>query len=420
MNIFSHTNSPEIIRKKKFAILLCGVILYFLTCMSKVLIPGSIYNNLLQSGMDEKMIAGTGAAFMYAYAASQLLAGIYSNRYGGVRILLTGGGMFAIGCLGFPVAKFYPLMIFFRILTGFGAGTVFLGGVKLIGDLYSDKFAMVLGTIMFFSYFGPAFGTTPMVLLTSATGWQIAMMIPGAVALFAVLISLLISPGTIKPVKRGETLQPLKKMLKNGHMWLLNLTTSSIFGAYYILTSLLGQKSLTDHCNIAPEYAATIIMCLTLLVALNNILGNVFLKLSGNHRKPVMLFAFLSSAAGSIAGYWAFIHTNSIIAVTAAFVLIAIPAGFFPVFSTVAKELNPPEETGLSVALLNFWCFVYIAAFQNVAGKILQLTAPAASDTYPPEAYGAVFIFLCITGIISMTGCFFCRETGISREEKKA
>jgi MFS family permease len=379
--------------------------------MAKVLIPGSIYDELLKSGMDAKMIAGTGAAFMYAYAASQLLAGVYSNRYGGVRILLSGGMLFAIGSLGFPAVKFYPLMIFFRILTGLGAGTVFLGVIKLIGDLYSEKFAMVLGTIMFFSYFGPAFGTTPMVMLTKAAGWQSAMMLPGAIAMTAAIAILLISPGTFKPIVRGETLQPLKNMLKNRSMWLINLTVPSVFGAYYILTSQLGQKSLIDHCGIAPAYAATIIMGLTLLVALNNVMGNLLLKLCRNRRKPALVISMLSSFAGCAAGYLVFRHTHSVAAVTAAFILIAIPAGFFPIFGTVAKELNPPEETGLSVALLNFWCFVYIAAFQNISGRILQVSTPASAAVYPPEAYTAVFTFLIIASLLSLLGCCFCRET---------
>ena len=411
MNIFSRPASPETIRKKKFAILLCGVVLYFLTCMAKVLIPGSIYDELLESGMDAEMIAGTGAAFMYAYAASQLLAGIYSKCCGGVRILLAGGTLFAVGCLGFPIAKFYPLMIFFRILTGLGAGTVFLGVIKLIGDLYSRKFAMVLGTIMFFSYFGPAFGTTPMVMLTKAAGWQQAMMLPGVIAMSAAILILLISPGTFKPIIKGETLQPLKKMLKNRSMWLINLTLPTVFGAYYILTSQLGLKSLTDHCQIAPEYAATIIMALTLLVALNNIMGNLLLKLCKNRRKPALVISMFSTLAGCVAGYFVFRSTHSVAAVTAAFILIAVPAGFFPIFSTVAKELNPPEETGLSVALLNFWCFVYIAVFQNISGRILQSATPADAVIYPPEAYTAVFTFLIIASFISLAGCCCCRET---------
>jgi hypothetical protein len=90
--------------------------------------------------------------------------------------------------------------------------------------------------------------------------------------------------------------------------------------------------------------------------------------------------------------------------------LIAIPAGFFPFFGNVVKELNPPEDTGLSVALLNFWCFVFIAAFQNIGGRILHCYSAETSNSYPPEAYCGIFIFLAVSGITGVIAAFFYPE----------
>ena len=95
--------APETLRRRKRTILGCGVFLYFLTSMSKVLIPATIFNDLQHLGLDAAAISATGAAFMYAYAASQLLAGIFADRYGGVRILLIGGSLFAAGSIAFPL-----------------------------------------------------------------------------------------------------------------------------------------------------------------------------------------------------------------------------------------------------------------------------------------------------------------------------
>ena len=398
--------------RKKFAILICGIILYFLTCMAKVLIPGVIFDDLIARGLDARMISGTGAAFMYAYAASQLLAGLFSNRYGGIRILLSGGALFAIGTIGFPWIGSYPAMLFCRVLTGLGAGTVFLGVIKLLSDLFSEKFALSLGIVMLLSYFGPSCGTTPMVLLTHTAGWQLAMTLPGIIAGTAVVAILLLMKGTVKKAVPGSALNALTAMLKNREMWLLNATCPIIFGAYYVLCSQIGQKSISDHCSLAPAAASAVILTLTILVAVNNVGGNLLLKLCGNRRKTVIAIAFILSAAGGITGYCAFAFSNSLIPVIAAFVLIAIPAGFFPIYGTVAKELNPPEQTGLAVAVLNFWCFVYIAFFQNICGRILQLHTIAGSDKFPPEAYCRIFIFLAAAAGAGVIGSMFIRETG--------
>ena len=97
------------------AILFCGVIMYFFTNMSKVLIPGTVFNELQSAGLDVKSISALGAFYMYAYAGSQLLAGIFSDRYGGVRILLIGGSMFTAGTIGFPfMEKVHQVYIFHK------------------------------------------------------------------------------------------------------------------------------------------------------------------------------------------------------------------------------------------------------------------------------------------------------------------
>ena len=404
--------SDNIIRRKKLFILVLGSVLYFLTCMAKLLVPAIIYDDLLKSGLDSRMIAGTGAAFMYSYAVSQLLVGVFSNRYGGVRILLIGGSLFAAGTLAFPWLNSYPLMIVCRIAAGLGAGTVFLGVVKLLGDLFSKKFALALGFVMLCSYFGPVCGTTPMVLLVKAAGWQMAMTLPGALALAVSFCIILLMRGTLKAVTRGETFSSLIKMLKNRQMWLLDISVPILFGAYYIIVSQIGQKSITDHCAMSPEFASGVILLLTIIVAVNNIGINGILKLFGNRHKPVSMLAYLITFSGAITGCIAFSLDNSIVLITTAFILIAIPAGFFPLFCAVSREINPPEETGLAVALLNFWCFVFIAVFQNISGKILQHFAIEGQTEYPSEAYRWILGFIALAVLAGAIITMFIRKTG--------
>ena len=93
----------EQINKKKFYILICGVMIFFLTSMAKVLIPNTIFTDLQKLGLEVDRISSLGAAFLYSYAASQLLMGCFSDRYGGVRILLIGGSMFSLGTVIFPL-----------------------------------------------------------------------------------------------------------------------------------------------------------------------------------------------------------------------------------------------------------------------------------------------------------------------------
>ena len=381
--------------------------------MSKMLVPGPIYNHLLfDLKFEPARIAALGAVFMYAYAASQLLMGIYSDRYGGVRILLIGGGLFTVGTLGFPLCSDPWLMYGFRILTGFGAGTVFLGVTKLLNDLFPEKFGLMLGIALLISYFGPVTGTVPMVWLIARIGWREALFMPGAVCFFAMAGIVALMRGTIKKTVPGQTFAPLFRMLKNRPMVLLCLSSALIYGIYYVLLTQLGQKCIEDFYHLDKYLASLCITMLSVIVALNNVGVNLLLKLTGGRRKPVYTGGTLLVLAGSLTGLAAFHLQLSVWVLVAAFLLLAIPAGFFSFYSIIAKELNPPEFTGLAVAVLNFAAFVFIALFGNISGLILEFWKGASKNgIFPGDAYAALFVFFTVSAVLSAAVGWFVPET---------
>lgn len=406
--------SPEQIRKKKFLILICGVVTFFLTSMAKVLIPSTIFKDLQLLGMGVDRISSLGAAFLYSYAASQLMVGCFSDRYGGVRVLLIGGSLFSCGTICFPLIStdHYYLMILLRIMTGFGAGTIFLGVAKLLGDLYSEKFGLALGFVLVISYLGPTTGTVPMVKLVEAIGWKPAMMLPGVVAAMAMTVILCLKKGTIKPVTRGQTFEPLSVMLKSRSMWFLTLSTATVYGAYYALVGQLGKKAMTDLFGTPSAKAAFFIMILTIIVAANNMGGNLLLNLLGGRRKLVLIIGILSSCLGVLTAYYGFTHNCGVYLFMVSGVLLAFPAGYFPMFSIVAKELNKPEHMGMAVAYLNFMAFVFISLYQNIAGWILKgYPVDKTTLAFPVEAYTAVYLFFIIGAVVSILSVCFVPET---------
>ena len=406
--------SDELLRRKKMVILVLAVFLSFFTSMSKMLVPGPIYNQLQSELLfDPARIAALGAVFMYAYAVSQLLMGVYSDRYGGVRILLIGGGLFTVGTIAFPLCSNPWLMYFFRIITGFGAGTVFLGEAKLVNDLFPAKFGFVLGIALLFSYFGPVVGTVPMVGLISAIGWRQALFLPGAICFLLMTGILLMMRGTIKKTVTGQTFAPFFQMLKNRPMWLLCISSALIYGIYYVLLTQVGQKCIEDFYKLDKYLASLCITLLSVIVAFNNVGVNILLKLAHGRRRLVYRCGTFLVLLGSLTGLAAFYFTLSVWVLIAPFLMLAFPAGFFSFYSIIAKELNPPEQTGLSVAVLNFAAFVFIALFGNISGILLGFWKNAAvNGVFPGEAYTALFVFLSISALMSVIIGFFVPETG--------
>lgn len=380
-----------LVQKKKKAILCLGVLLYFLTTMSKVLVPATILDELLGLGtLSMVQISLLGGCFWYAYAISQLLAGIFSDRYGGVRILLLGGSFFSIGALGFPLSTSFSQMLCFRILAGLGAGTAFLGIAKLLADLYSRNYSIAMGTVLFIAFLGTPCGTSPMTALVKASGWRVAMLLPGAVALVAQIAILSLSKGTIQPARRGNALLPLWEMIHNGKMWMICIPSSIMYGAYYMIITLIGQKSLTDIFEMNCITAARIMLILTFFVAGMTMGVNALLRLFGNRRKATALLGGGCTVAGVIAGYLSFSGTGALPLLIIAYFLLAIPGGFFALFCTIGKELNPPEDTGLAVAAINFMASSAVATFQYFGGMILG-QFPLVEQHVPMEAYQTLF-----------------------------
>jgi len=228
------------------------------------------------------------------------------------------------------------------------------------------------------------------------------MAVPGLIA-FAVLVGFLcFVRGTLTHrLKADSVLAPFKNIVRKPSMHFLCFASALVYGAYYILPVQIGQKSLSDIFGLSPKMASTCMMVLGILIVINTLAVNLFLKLFGGRRKATILMGVALAFGGALLGYAGFHWRLGVISQEIAYLLICMPVGFFSLFCTIAKELNQPEDTALACAILNSLAFVFIALFQNVAGSILkayqaQATLTATGFLFPSIAYASIFLFLSI------------------------
>ena len=257
-----------------------GVVLMFFTSMSKVLVPGAVFDplqhELLLTAVD---LASLGSVYMCSYALSQLLIGMLADRLGGARVLLMGGISFSLGMVLFPLSSNLWLLRLFRLMAGFGAGIVFLGVAKLIADLYEARFSYMLGFALVLGYLGPTTGAAPMVWLVGKIGWRWALMIPSLMATVATLGIIFFSRGTMDKIEGGEPLwRPVLQVMGKSEMIRICLSSSIVFGAYYALLTLMGRKCLEDVGGFSVKSASLIITMLTIIVAACNLIGGTVCK----------------------------------------------------------------------------------------------------------------------------------------------
>ncbi len=416
--------SVNIVRRKKFLILCFATLLMFFTSMNKVLVPGAVFSDMQSSlGVSGGELAAMGSAFMYCYALSQLVLGLLCHKFGGVRILLIGGTLFTAGSIIFPFLREPVLLIAVRGITGIGAGTVFIALAKLIADLFPKKFSAVLGITLFIGYLGPVAGGLPFVTFVKKVGWDKAFLSIGVIIVLAMLTIIVLSPGTLKKIRGGESIiSPLFLILKNHYSNCLSVSSMIIFGAHYMILSTIGLKALEDYAHFSHTSASLWMSTLSGIIAALNLGAGLILALFRHKRHRILVTASLLCLAGGIAGILVFGLKLPGVLTPCVFILLALPAGCFPLYGTYSKELNPPEHVGLSVAMLNFFAFVGIAIGGTAAGmvlskyetnEIIRKIAGSVGEVihYPAEAYRDIFIVITSFAVIGVICAFFVPET---------
>jgi len=405
------TISSDSVARKKTFIFLCAVILSFFTSMSKVLVPGSMFEALSRDlACSAAMLTAIGSAYMYSYAASQLCLGLFADRFGGVRILLFGGSLFTIGSIIAPFVTSPYTMMVARILTAFGAGTVFIAIAKLIADLFPQKFALILGIVMFLGYFGPVTGGLPTVYLVEKFNWRPVMAIYGLIPLACMTLVWLLCRGTLKSVMPGGTFDRLKTILVNRDGLLLFFSSGLVFGSFYAILTSIGQKALEDSMGMSRFSASLVVTSLGVLVAFCNLLTSTVLRLVGTHRKALLVVMFTLTFLGNVLGAIAFGLGHCAALLVASFYLITLPAGGFSLFGEVAKSIYPSNCTGLAVAMVNLVAFIFIALCGNLAGVVLHcFEAEAVNGIYPATTYMTMFLGFSVLGFLGMLASFFLR-----------
>ena len=235
---------------------------------------------------------------------------------------------------------------------------------------------------------------------------------------FALLVGFLcLAPGTLNHDLKAESpWASLGNIVRIPAMHFLCIASALVYGAYYVLPMQIGQKSLSDVFELSPKMASSCMMLLCIVVVLNTLAVNVFLKLLGGRRKAISVIGIALAFTGAVLGYAGFHWRLGVVTQEIAYLLICMPAGFFALFCTIAKELNRPEDTALACAILNALAFVFIALSQNIVGLILKANQSLATVTpsgflFPSSAYASIFLFVSVMLGVSLLCSIFIPET---------
>ena len=397
-------------RRIKFILIFIGALFYFFANFQRIAIPGAVFDVLQHElNVSAPYITAFGAIFMYVYACSQLVNGVLVDRYGGLRVMMAGGVVLALGCLLFPVTSNLALMYFSRALVGLGGSMFYLSLIRELKECFSDKnFGIAISVMLCIGYSGGIAANAPFVFAMNYLSWREILFILAGVVVAALLIFVLLSakikfPEINKNVKL-RTL-PFRLVLHKKHNRNLFSFACCNFGISYAIQAILGKKFLEDFCLMSSSKAAMVLSGMAVIAAVFNIVNAAFCKMCHNHRviflKNASVITFVSLLLICI--FLIFnIRTN---AVAVIFCILAANASLTSLLVPVLHLTNRKMVSGTAVSIMNFGFFMMVGILGTAAGFLLNIFAPQKLGNvlvYSNKSYLLVFGLFFIISVFEM------------------
>ena len=409
------------LRKWNFYLLASAVVIYFFVNFQRSSIPGTIFNELQSDfSATAAQVTDISAVFMYVYAATQLLAGLLSDKFGGVRTIFWGGLFFCAGSLIFPVCSSLGWLLVGRVMVGLGAGTIYLAVVKEIDRIYPNTFTSVLGMVILLGYGGSILGGLPLSVAVKVVPWRWAFAAVALLTLAGFLAFAFCSKHINRqPVRREKlSLFPLIVVMKSRNSRILLIAGGVGYAVYYLMLAVLGKKLLEDFCGTSPIIAGG---CLSLMVVVSgvmNFLIGLWSTKAGNLRKTFVVALLSVGVFSAVMGLIGLQIKAGTFYFATVLMLFSAMAGFSAVTNSLMREYNPPQYTSSGASVLNFIAYLAVAVCGNFAGFLMDKFAfgkavknAAGAVIYPASSYVAVMLLALFIALLALGAAMMLPET---------
>lgn len=395
---------------KYITLILIGTLFYFFANFQRIAIPGAIFN-LLQHELQvtAPYITAFGAIFMYIYAFNQLVIGVLVDRFGGFRVMLTGGIILGLGALLFPLTSNLFIMYLSRALVGLGSSTFYLSIIRELREIFSEKnFGMAISLMLFLGYTGGIFANAPFVFAMRYMNWHEILVILASVILIAAVIFIILLRGVqLPPINKNVKMRtlPFRLVLHKKHNRNLFSFACCNFGISYAIQTIIGKKFLEDFCLMSSYKAALVLSGMAVIGAAFNIVNAAVCKLFHNHRVRFLKNASVITFGSLFAICICLIFNIRTDFIAVLFCVLAANASLTSLLVPVLHLTNRKMVSGTAVSIMNFCFFTMVGLLGTVMGFLLHLFEPVKQGNvlvYSNLSYLAVFGLFFLLSIFEM------------------
>lgn len=176
------------------------------------------------------------AAFLVGAGLLQVPAGFLARRYGARSVSLAGVGLLAVSAAACGAAPSFAVLFALRLVAGVGAALFFSPAIGLVASLYpAGRRGIPVGGFSSAFSAGAALGIVGSALLIPPIGWQLSLVVGGAVLGVIALVSLFAVPASVgaapaaPPVRRSW----VPAALRYRGVWAIGLAFIGFEGATF-------------------------------------------------------------------------------------------------------------------------------------------------------------------------------------------
>lgn len=367
------------------------------------------------------------ATYFYVYTVMQVPTGILVDTLGPRRILLLGGLVSGGGSLLFGLAPNLEWALVGRTLIGLGVSVTFIAMLKIIALSFEDnRFASIVGICMLIGNMGSVFAGAPLSWMAQLAGWRSIFV---GVAVISVILGIGCwqwvrdrpeRPGSAPAANtnrprfdRTVVLSGLLSVLRNHATWPLVCINFGISGSFFAFAGLWITPFLTQAHGMSRATATTHVS----LYFVGFAIGCVIIGALSDRlrlRKPVLIIS--SHAYLAIWLIWLAVGTFPVLVSYTLMSIMGVLTASFTLSWACAKEVNPPQLSGISTSVINMGGFLAGAILQPLVGWVMDQSwqggiSASGARIYSPADFHAGMSLLTGTAAFGALATWLMRET---------
>ena len=404
-------------RQKKLA--LAAVVAAYMLSFFHRFAPAGIAQDLAIAFQTSATSLGALAAtYFYVYTLMQVPTGILADTLGPKRLLVGGALIASTGSIAFGLADNLDHALIGRTLIGLGVSVTFIAMLKLIALWYDERrFASLVGLAMLLGNFGSVLAGSPLTAFAQSMGWRSVFFLAAGLSLLTALACWI----TIeeKPTEkrlafdRNVIYGSLLQVLRNRATWPALIANFGIAGSFFAFAGLWATPYLASVHGLSRVAASNHLSLYFGGFALGCFLiGTVSDRLG--KRKPVLLTGALIYLSFWL--LWLSAIPLPPVATYVLFALMGISTSCFSLTWACAKEVNPPQLSGMSTSVVNMGGFLAGALLQPAIGQLMDISwqggLNGSTRIYAAADFQLGLALPAAAALAGTLAVFFLHETG--------